>query len=55
MKFTLAMRPVEKGETIGEIVRELFWRAREHVSISMVYADAEFCSADAIHAFEKRV
>jgi hypothetical protein len=53
VKFTLAMRPVQKGDTIGEIVRDLFWQAREHVSISMVYADSEFCSADAIHAFEE--
>ena len=53
VKFTLAMRPVQKGETIGEIVRDLFWQAREHVSISMVYADSEFCAADAIHAFEE--
>ena len=53
VKFTLAMRPVKKGDTIGEIVRDLFWQAREHVSISMVYADSEFCSADTIHAFEE--
>ena len=53
VKFTLSMRPVQKGDTIGEIVRELFWQAREHVSISMVYADAEFCSTDTIHAFEE--
>lgn len=53
VKFTLAMRPVEKGDRIGEIVRELFWRAREHVSIGTVYADSEFCAADTIHALEE--
>jgi hypothetical protein len=54
VKFTLAMRPVQKGNRIGEIVRDLlYWRAREHVNISMVYADAEFCATDAIHAFEE--
>lgn len=46
VKFTLAMRPVEKGDRIGVIVRDLFWRAREHVSIGTVYADSEFCAAD---------
>ena len=53
VKFTLAMCPVQKGDRIGEIVRELFWQAREHVSISMVYADSEFCSTDTIHALEE--
>lgn len=31
----------------------MFWQAREYVSISRVYADAEFCAADVIHAFEE--
>jgi len=53
VKFTLAMRPVQKGDTVGEIVRDLFWDAREHVNIYRVYADAEFCSVDVIHALEE--
>lgn len=52
MKFTLAMRPVTKGELVGEIVRDLIWQAREHVSLSTVYADSECCSVDAIRALE---
>jgi hypothetical protein len=47
------MRPVEKGELVGEIVRDLYWAAGEHVSISTIYADAEFCSVDAIRACEE--
>jgi len=53
IKFTLAMRPVEKGELVGEIVRDLYWAAREYVAISTIYADAEFCSVDAIRACEE--
>lgn len=53
VKFTLAMQPVRKGDRIGEIARELFWQAREHVSIGRVYADAESCAADVTHTFEE--
>lgn len=53
VKFTLAMRPIKKGETIGEVVRELYWQAREHVSIKMVYADREFYSADVIRTLNE--
>lgn len=53
VKFTLAMQPVQKGDTVGEVVRELYWQARERVNIRMVYADSEFCSADTIHALEE--
>jgi len=53
VKFTLAMRPVAKGERVGEVVRDLYWTAREHVSISTIYADAEFCSVDVIRACEE--
>ncbi|PSQ22528.1 hypothetical protein BRD04_04375 [Halobacteriales archaeon QS_9_67_17] len=52
-KFTLAMRPVVKGERLGKLVRELYWAAREHVTISEVYADAEFYAADVIEAFRE--
>jgi IS4 transposase len=47
------MRPVQKGDRIGEIVRELFWQARERVNISMVYADTGFWAADTSHAFKE--
>jgi hypothetical protein len=52
VKFTLAMRPVKKGDRIGHIVRELLERGREHVSIKTVYADSEFCAVDVIYALE---
>lgn len=52
VKFTLAMRPVQKGDLVGEIVRDLLRDAREHVSISTAYADSEFCSVDSIRALE---
>jgi len=53
VKFTLAMRPVKKGELVGTVLRDLLWQAREHVSISTVYADAEFCSVDTIRSLEE--
>jgi hypothetical protein len=53
VKFTLAMRPVQKGDKIGEIVRDLLEDAREHVTVSMVYADSEFCSAEALRVIEE--
>jgi hypothetical protein len=53
IKFTLAMRPVEKVERVGEVVRDLYWTAYEHVTISTIYADAEFCSVDVIRACEE--
>jgi len=52
VKFTLAMQPVQKGDLVGEIVRDLLRDAREHISISTVYADSEFCSVDSIRALE---
>jgi hypothetical protein len=52
VKFTLAVRPVQKGDLVGEIVRDLLKDAREHVTIAMVYADSEFCSVDSIRALE---
>jgi hypothetical protein len=53
VKFTLAMTPVRRGYLVGEVIRKLIWKAREHVSISMVYADSEFCSVDSIRALEE--
>ena len=52
-RFMIAVRPHTKGQTIGELVREVYWEAAEHVSIQTVYADAEFYSADAIHSLEE--
>ena len=52
VKFTLAIRPVEKGNLVGEVVRNLLQDAREHVTIEMVYADSEFCSVDTIRTLE---
>ena len=53
VKFTLAMRPVQKGDLVGEVVRDLLDDAREYVSISMVYADSEFCSVDILRCLEE--
>lgn len=53
VKFTLAMRPDHKGKSTGELVRELFWAAREHVSINSVYADRGFYAADVVAALEE--
>lgn len=52
VKFTLAMRPVQKGDMVGEVVRDLLWQAQEHVSLSTVYADSEFCSVASLRAIE---
>jgi hypothetical protein len=53
VKFTLALRPVQKGETYGEIVRDLYWAAREYVSIRRVYADRAFFSADVLLSLQE--
>lgn len=52
VKFTLAMRTVQKGDLVGEVVADLLDEASEHVSISTVYADSEFCSVDTIRTLE---
>lgn len=52
VKFTLAMRPVQKGDLVGEVVRDLLADAREHVGIDTVYADSEFCSVDSMRALD---
>jgi len=52
VKFTLAMRPVQKGDLVGGVVRDLLQKASEHVSMSTVYADSEFCSVDTFRALE---
>jgi hypothetical protein len=54
MKFALALRPVRKGDTMGEVVRDLLARATQHVQVDTVYADAEFAAADVITAMEQR-
>lgn len=48
VRFTLAVRPHTKEQSIGELVREIHWAAAEHVSIQTVYANAEFYSAEVI-------
>ncbi|WP_232700822.1 transposase [Halobacterium wangiae] len=53
VRFMLAVRPHTKGQSIGELVREIYWAAAEHVSIRMVYADAEFYSAEVIQTLEE--
>jgi hypothetical protein len=53
VRFKLAVRPHTKGQSIGELVREIYWAAAEHVSIQMVYADAEFYSAEVIQTLEE--
>jgi hypothetical protein len=53
VKFTLAMRPVQKGELVGTIVSDLLEQGREHVSVKTVYADSEFCSVASIRALQE--
>lgn len=54
VKFTLAVRPVQKGDLIGEVVRDLMQKAQEHVCIDNVYADSEFCSVAAFRALKEQ-
>jgi len=44
-RIPLVVRPVPKGVPRAVLVRELYWRARELVSIKDAYLDAEFYSA----------
>lgn len=44
---------VQKGDLVGEVVRDLIDDAREHVTIDTVYADSEFCSADTLRCIEE--
>jgi len=53
VRFMIALRPHTKGQKIGELLREVYWAAAEHVSIQTVYADAEFYSADAIQGLNE--
>ncbi|GAA0266831.1 transposase [Halobacterium noricense] len=53
VRFMLAVRPHTKGQSVGELVREIYWAAAEHVSIQTVYADAEFYSAEVIQTLEE--
>lgn len=45
-KFVLAYTPVWRGRSMGDIVRELIWRAKNHVNIMRVFADRAFYAAD---------
>jgi IS4 transposase len=54
VKLTLAVKPVQKGEElVGEIVRELVQKAREHVDIRMVFADREFCTVETMRLLDE--
>ncbi|MFC4553478.1 MULTISPECIES: transposase [Halorussus] len=53
VQFTLGVEPVPKGRSRGELVRELVWKAKEHVSINTVYADREFDAADVVHSLNE--
>lgn len=52
-KFTLAMRPVQKGDHIWEVVEDLIQQAKQHLPIGMVYADSEFCSVGTIRILDR--
>lgn len=52
-QFTLAMRPRQKGDRYGDVGRDLLMRAKQHVHIDTVYADAAFASADVVRALEQ--
>lgn len=52
-QFTLAVRPRKKGDRYGDVVRDLLMRAKQHVRIDTVYADAGFAAADVIRALEQ--
>lgn len=52
VKFTLAMTPVGKGRSVKDPVLELIRKARQHVSIGTVYADAEFCTVGVLHVLD---
>lgn len=53
VQFTLAMRPRQKGERYGHVVRDLLMQAKQYVTISTVYADAAFAAADVVRALEQ--
>lgn len=52
IKFTLAMRHVQKDDYIWEVVQDLVQQAKTHLSIGTVYADAEFCSTGTIRVLD---
>lgn len=52
-QFTLAVRPRQKGDRYGDVVRDLLMRAKQYVRIDTVYADAAFAAADVIRALEQ--
>lgn len=47
-RIPLVVRPIPNGVSRELLVRELYWRAREVVSIEEAYLDAEFYSADVL-------
>ncbi|MFB6073376.1 MAG: hypothetical protein ABEJ89_00020 [Haloarculaceae archaeon] len=47
-RIPIVVRPVPKGVPYATLVREVYWRARELVSIETVYLDAGFFSADGL-------
>jgi hypothetical protein len=53
VRFMLAVRPHIKGQQIGEIARELYWDAAEHVNIKRVYADSEFYTTETVKSLNE--
>ncbi len=53
VKFTLAMRPVQKGYHVWEVVDELLAIGEQHARIGTIYTDSEFCSAGTIRVLER--
>jgi hypothetical protein len=49
-RIPLVVRPVPKGVPRATLVRELYWQAREMVSIDTLYLDAGFYSADGLQS-----
>jgi hypothetical protein len=53
VRFMIAVRPHIKGQGMDDLVRKLYWDAREHVNIKAVYADSEFYAAGVVQALEE--
>lgn len=53
VRFMIAVRPHTKGQQIGELARELYWDAAEHVNIKRVYADSEFYTTETFKALKE--
>jgi len=54
VQFVLAFGMRKKGQTVGEITRELLDTASEMVNIQRVYADREFATAEVIDTLESQ-